>query len=1244
MATNVVTLDSNSIKALASALKGSGGGGFGGGGSGTGSTGSFDKSMISNAASAVSSGLKTGLESLKTTVTNNMEVWRGLSKVGANFSNDVIRMSTAAAEARVSLEEFAGIIDKSAKDFAGLGGSVTRGVEAFAKLTKNFQDNDISRRMQQLGYTSNEANELLALQVGFMRTKFGLDKTSQDTQFQAVSELANEMDLLSKITGQSREEQAKLLQQEKDNAAIEAKFKLIGITKGEKAEAEARQKYGIEFAKAAARGQGEVFRDAFLMDGGVRSKDAAMQRAVGGKAAEDTARAAAALAKGNSDLAAEYNKSADANMVALQKNTAALQLTVLAGSEIGGKVADTFGNLATKNRALVDSVDAIEKANLALGEEQKSYAQLIKQIREDVRRSQEGERKNTDPKTGLPTGEYQQVSSATRAIIDSKKLQDDVVAAVKGGAEQIFKPAIDRLGSEVSELTKQIQNQDVNRNIRSDVEEGIRKGLESQGKEGGAFGKIAFETQKMGNTISTGLSGVVNGATDIVNTLREGPVPVKASEPLPIKIDTAKAASGPVGPMPGQQIESPKRNKGSLETTGKLFENWGSGTLVELHGMESVMRPEDLEKLVMKTVGGIGQGMKDFKQSATGSINLNEISKTISTSVSAATSSISKPVTQAAPQEVQTKTGKDIAAQRSIEFGSIGLDDNQKKIYNEMISLSENAAKSKLADIKAEKEAAEKINSITGKQMREMEERYEKEGKLAELESNEEYKRLNEQLNASNKLSKEKKKELDAAMQGAETRATLAKTNEYQINDAKKLQISAADEVIKAQEKTSDAVIKAQEKTSDEVIKAQDQTSREIAKNSELTKTSIVGALPVSEIKKTSEELTFGLNESQKNYFNVIKEQDQESLKLKENGLKNQIEADINGLRETDKKIAEVKSSLGNATTEHEKKQLGFKLMALEKERSAYEESMQFTEENLEVVERAIEAKKLESDATKQVVAATDEKIEKVSADVKATQDLISATSDAETAKKNEATATEQVVAATDSQIQADKDLDAAIAEMNANQKNAVAGKPENNSQTIENTERQRRAAAQARPKQEQPKSDTKKVPSINEMVQELAKASGVKDVNKIQTGQKIKLPDGSDYVVKQGDTLSKIAQQTIKDMKSKVAAPDDKTTNKTQQATQDAGKVSDSQTIENTERQRRAAAQARSKDAEKPKQETPKTESISSQQKATLDDVVKSLDMLNKMMGQLISVNESLGKQQIKALKSNSTNIYERF
>ena len=55
------------------------------------------------------------------------------------------------------------------------------------------------------------------------------------------------------------------------------------------------------------------------------------------------------------------------------------------------------------------------------------------------------------------------------------------------------------------------------------------------------------------------------------------------------------------------------------------------------------------------------------------------------------------------------------------------------------------------------------------------------------------------------------------------------------------------------------------------------------------------------------------------------------------------------------------------------------------------------------------------------------------------------------------------------------------------------------------------------------------KKPTFSKSVQDIAKASGIADPNKIKVGQKIKLPDGGEYTVAAGDTLGAIAAGKFK-------------------------------------------------------------------------------------------------------------------
>jgi LysM repeat protein len=1073
------------------------------------STGGLDAlPSLSNAISKATP----GFETLKNVLVENIDTWRKLSNVGANFSNDVLGMSTAAAEARMSLQDFAGIVQDYSKSFSGLGIGVSRGTEAFAKLAKSLQDSSVSKDMMNLGYTTTEINELLAIQIGFQRTKFSLDKQAQDREFAAIKALATEMDLLAKLTGQSRQEMMDKLKQEQQDAAIQARIREMAQKNGIDIQT-ATKMYQENLLKAQSMGMEKSFKDVFA-SGGIRSQASAAEATAGGAAGAEVLKSALALRQGDFKASEDRMTAAMAKIVERNNQSATREMISRTGggSEIAGPVEEAAAKQYMASIALTDAVEKLKKEKPGITTEE-----AVQLAFQELRKSQTG----TD-------AEGKKVSQITEAIVETEKFYKDINASVATGIKA-FRHQLDGLAVAIKNTTETIQGSKGGGNIRSSTEDLLKRGLDPNNTNKTLSENIVSGINNVGSVLSEGVIGVLNSINDglsktlpveVTNfpTEKTGPTEVIAKDPLPIQAGK-RATGGFIG-------------KPEISLIGE-------------EGPEWVLNKEQMAATLE---GAVNRGLEQVsKVMPSPNIDLSSIGKDISTTFSAVKAPMS-------------------AVGRSVDFGKIGLSDQQKKVFDEMMAMSSEESKKKLENLKIEQEAAAKINSITSKQMQEMEERYEKEGKLAELESNEEYKRLNEQLNASYALSKEKKKEVEAAIQAETTRSNIVKLYGTSLDELKSSQVAAAEE---------------------------------IEKSAELTKTAIVGAVPVAEIKQTAADLTSGLTDLQKDFFKVLVEQDEESLKLKEGSYKKQIEADVENLKKADEEIAAVKNQIENTASETEKRRLGFKLNGLEKERAATEDAKKFAEENLKVTELAIQAKKAET------------------------------------------TATEQVVAATDDKIQADKALDAAIAEMNANQKNAVTGKPENNSQTIEATERQRREAAQARAKQEAPKPETKKVPSINEMVQELAKASGVKDVNKIQTGQKIKLPDGTDYTVKQGDTLSKIAQQTIKDMKSKVTSPTDKPGSQARQATVEAGNVVDSKTIEATERQKREAAQSRAK------QEAPKPESISSgpqQAKATLDDVVSSLDMLNRMMGQLIAVNEDLGKKQISALKSNSANLYERF
>jgi hypothetical protein len=97
----------------------------------------------------------------------------------------------------------------------------------------------------------------------------------------------------------------------------------------------------------------------------------------------------------------------------------------------------------------------------------------------------------------------------------------------------------------------------------------------------------------------------------------------------PGKVEIVKGSATSSEAMP-----APKRSSGSLEMAGKMFEDWGKGTMVELHGLESVMRPEDMSKVIESAMGGVRKTMPKFEMPK---LDLSSMSKTVNTSISSVT-------------------------------------------------------------------------------------------------------------------------------------------------------------------------------------------------------------------------------------------------------------------------------------------------------------------------------------------------------------------------------------------------------------------------------------------------------------------------------------------------------------------------------------------------------------------------------------------------------------------------------
>ena len=168
-------------------------------------------------------------------VEEGVDVFRDLSKTGATFNNSVVDMRAAAAGSRLTMQEFSDILKVNGSNLAALGGSADGGAKAFAKLSKGFFDSGFGDKLTQLGYTSDDLNKLMAIQMTNVSARELEAKGGAKAQYESTVRLAEEMDAMAKIQGVSRKEQEKALEASKADGQKQSAVQLEILNGNKKA-------------------------------------------------------------------------------------------------------------------------------------------------------------------------------------------------------------------------------------------------------------------------------------------------------------------------------------------------------------------------------------------------------------------------------------------------------------------------------------------------------------------------------------------------------------------------------------------------------------------------------------------------------------------------------------------------------------------------------------------------------------------------------------------------------------------------------------------------------------------------------------------------------------------------------------------------------------------------------------------------------------------------------------------------
>jgi len=135
----------------------------------------------------------------------NIETFRQLSQTGANFGQSIVQLRQAAASAALPLDDFAALIANNSSNLAALFGSTTQGAKAVALLGAETRRLGIDR-LAPLGFTVDEINETLLLNLDSQRRTGVLNRLTDGQRINSAIAFAEELDRLAKLTGQQREQ------------------------------------------------------------------------------------------------------------------------------------------------------------------------------------------------------------------------------------------------------------------------------------------------------------------------------------------------------------------------------------------------------------------------------------------------------------------------------------------------------------------------------------------------------------------------------------------------------------------------------------------------------------------------------------------------------------------------------------------------------------------------------------------------------------------------------------------------------------------------------------------------------------------------------------------------------------------------------------------------------------------------------------------------------------------------------
>lgn len=284
-----------------------------------------------------------------------VDTFRNLSSSGASFNNNILLMKNSAAQSRLTLDEFAGVISSNTQGLAAFGGTVTRGARVFTDASQDLFDTGLATPLLNMGMTFEEVNEDLAEYIIRNRRRFTAEEIANGKANASFVAMSTEMDKIAKLTGQNRKELQKEIDDRARKGQVLAKIRLLEQSDNK----EAADKMRLALAEAAKAGPGALAAVEDLFTKGAVVSEEGRQAAVAlGPAFGDLQNmVAAASGPGGIDGMRSSIDSFNTAVSARINDPNFLQIATIGG--MGNATADAAAGMVQAAGTYADNVDAL---------------------------------------------------------------------------------------------------------------------------------------------------------------------------------------------------------------------------------------------------------------------------------------------------------------------------------------------------------------------------------------------------------------------------------------------------------------------------------------------------------------------------------------------------------------------------------------------------------------------------------------------------------------------------------------------------------------------------------------------------------------------------------------------------------------------------------------------------------------------------------------------------------------------